>query len=165
MDDKEHSFTISTPAVVKAQWENRGLPVRSHWAVIGFSLRVNFDDVLSILTEVYKLTVFSSSHALHQSFRAQTAVLLLTTSSPWLEFIWIANLLGLFLLITCSTVDVWIPDLYDRQRMLCCILCSFLERKKHGLSNAPIVRACKILRSSHYFSVQNVDEINFFALT
>ena len=44
--------------------------------MIGFSLKVNFDDVLSVLTRKTKSTVWSSSQALHQSFRAQTVVLL-----------------------------------------------------------------------------------------
>ena len=47
---------ISTQAVAMAQWENRGLlicglPVQNHWAVIGFFLKVNFDDIVSTLTK------------------------------------------------------------------------------------------------------------------
>ena len=67
-------------------WEIRrlwilGLVVRDHQSVIGFSLKVNFDNVPSVLTKSSKLTVLSCSQDWHQSFRAQTVVLLSRTSS------------------------------------------------------------------------------------
>ena len=71
----KQSFAISTPVVAMAQWENRvlligGLLIKNHLTVIGFSLQVNFDDVLPILTKISESTIWSSSQPLHQSFRA-----------------------------------------------------------------------------------------------
>ena len=81
------SLSISTPAVVMAQRENSallicGLPILNHWAVIRFSLKVSFNNVFSKPKNISDATVWSSFHALHQSFRAQTMVLLPLTSSP-----------------------------------------------------------------------------------
>ena len=63
--DKYQNFTVN-PAVGK----NRGLwiyrqvetVVRTDWAVIGFALKINLDDVLSVLTRNFKAVVKSVRH-------------------------------------------------------------------------------------------------------
>ena len=72
-------FTNSTPALAMAQWENRelliqGFVVGNHQSSIGFSSKVNFDDVFSVLAKTSKSIVQSTSQVLHQSFRAQIAM-------------------------------------------------------------------------------------------
>ena len=63
--DEYQNFTVSPAAVAMVHGESRGLwiyrqvetVVRTHWAVIAFSLKLNFDDVLSALTRVSKAGV------------------------------------------------------------------------------------------------------------
>ena len=69
------------------QWKNRclligGLLVRNHWVLIWFSSKYQFQQCSSSSRKKSELTVWSGSYSLHQSFRAQTAVLLPPTSSP-----------------------------------------------------------------------------------
>ena len=68
--DKYQNFTDSPAAVAMAHRENGGqwiyrqvkTAVRIHWAVIGFSLKANFGDVLSVLTRHSKAAVKLPSH-------------------------------------------------------------------------------------------------------
>ena len=80
------SFTNSTSVVAKAHWTNcgvliRGLVVRSHQSsLIGFSLKVNVDDVLSVLTKEINSPAWLPGLA--SKLSCADAVLLPPTSSP-----------------------------------------------------------------------------------
>ena len=78
--DKYQIFTVNPAAVAMTNEKITAYRSTGRWKrwfkLLGadrFSLKVNPDHVFSVLTRNSKSTVWSSSQALHQSFRAQTA--------------------------------------------------------------------------------------------
>ena len=60
VSDKYQSFTVRTPAMAMVQWESCGLLRVTGSKPLSdgcFSLKVNFDDILSLLTKIYEPSV------------------------------------------------------------------------------------------------------------